>query len=268
MHQPLPTTPPVLPSRLLGVWAHPDDEAYLSAGLMADVVHGGGSVTLLCVTDGELGFGADDGRPAADKATQRRAELRRAASVLGIKDVRFLGVRDGAIETADVGIVAAAIGGVIREVEPALTVTFGSDGVTGHADHTACGRAATKAWLDTGVGELRYAAKTEAWHAEWADVHAAVGAMMRDDVLGVAEDQIDLRIDVSGDALTRKREVLRAHASQTAAVAAFMGEDAYRRWFADEWFRPPTTAELTSVLPGADRCDAWGVTQPDSVSSK
>lgn len=27
-----------LPERLLGVWAHPDDECYLSAGLMARVV--------------------------------------------------------------------------------------------------------------------------------------------------------------------------------------------------------------------------------------
>jgi hypothetical protein len=27
-----------LPRRLLGIWAHPDDEAYLSAGLMARVI--------------------------------------------------------------------------------------------------------------------------------------------------------------------------------------------------------------------------------------
>ena len=28
------------PGTLLGVWAHPDDEAYLSAGLMLDRCHG------------------------------------------------------------------------------------------------------------------------------------------------------------------------------------------------------------------------------------
>ena len=37
----------LVPKRLLGVWAHPDDEAYLSAGLMARVVDHGGSVTVV-----------------------------------------------------------------------------------------------------------------------------------------------------------------------------------------------------------------------------
>ena len=52
------TTTPLarpLPKRLLGIWAHPDDEAYLSAGLMARVVAAGGSVTVLTATRGEKG---------------------------------------------------------------------------------------------------------------------------------------------------------------------------------------------------------------------
>lgn len=249
MQNPLrPPTPADLPSRLLGVWAHPDDEAYLSAGLMADVVRAGGTVTIVCLTDGELGFGADDTRSATDKAAQRRAELRRAAAVVGVDDVRFLGVRDGALGDADLGIVAAAVADVMEAVVPDLTITFGTDGVTGHVDHVACGRAATKAWLDTGIGELRYAAKTDAWHDEWAEFHELVGAMMDDDVAAVAADQIDITIDVDGKDLVRKREALRAHASQTAAVAALMGEENYNRWFAQECFRPPTSAELVSLV--------------------
>ena len=53
-NQAMPVARP-LPKRLLGIWAHPDDEAYLSAGLMARVVASGGSVTVLAATRGEKG---------------------------------------------------------------------------------------------------------------------------------------------------------------------------------------------------------------------
>ncbi|HUJ64102.1 MAG TPA: PIG-L family deacetylase, partial [Acidimicrobiales bacterium] len=40
---------------LLGVWAHPDDEAYLSSGLMALARRHGQRVVVLTATDGEDG---------------------------------------------------------------------------------------------------------------------------------------------------------------------------------------------------------------------
>ncbi len=43
---------------LLGVWAHPDDEAYLSSGLMAEVRDQGGRVVVVTATRGE--HGTDD----------------------------------------------------------------------------------------------------------------------------------------------------------------------------------------------------------------
>ena len=89
-----------LPKRLVGVWAHPDDEAYLSAGLMARVVGAGGSVTIVTLTDGEGGFPAEDHRPAHIRARQRRAELRAAMASIGVYDVRFVGVADGGVSTS------------------------------------------------------------------------------------------------------------------------------------------------------------------------
>jgi LmbE family N-acetylglucosaminyl deacetylase len=44
-----------LPRRLMGIWAHPDDEAYLSAGLMGRMVDAGRPVTVLTATRGEKG---------------------------------------------------------------------------------------------------------------------------------------------------------------------------------------------------------------------
>ena len=92
----IPTRRPI---RLLGVWAHPDDEAYLSAGLMARVIQAGGQVTVLTATLGELGFPDDDTRSLADKAGQRDAEMRAAMAEIGVHDVRFMRWADG--EVAD-----------------------------------------------------------------------------------------------------------------------------------------------------------------------
>ena len=40
---------------VLGVWAHPDDETYLSAGLMAQAVRDGDRVVCITATRGEGG---------------------------------------------------------------------------------------------------------------------------------------------------------------------------------------------------------------------
>ena len=40
---------------VLGVWAHPDDEAYLSGGLMAMARDAGSRVVCVTATRGELG---------------------------------------------------------------------------------------------------------------------------------------------------------------------------------------------------------------------
>src|SRR3954463_15396505 len=40
---------------VLGIWAHPDDEAFLSAGLMAAVRDAGNRVVCVTATSGELG---------------------------------------------------------------------------------------------------------------------------------------------------------------------------------------------------------------------
>ncbi len=47
---------------ILGVWAHPDDEAYLSAGLMATAIAAGRRVVCVTATRGRGGLSR--GRPA------------------------------------------------------------------------------------------------------------------------------------------------------------------------------------------------------------
>ncbi len=238
------TSQPPTPRRLLGVWAHPDDEAYLSAGLMARTVEAGGHVTLLTLTDGEAGFPDDDPRSADERSRHRRRELRSAMATIGVDDVRFLGVADGALSSSPGDLEVAAIISVMHEVRPDVVVTFGPDGITGHDDHVANWRLATRAWGACPSGELWYAAKTDAWLDEWRDLHVEFGVWMTEEPTGVRDDEVELVVDLAGEDLDRKRAVLAAHASQTDGLAAAFGEDRYRSWIGQETFRRPTEDEL------------------------
>jgi LmbE family N-acetylglucosaminyl deacetylase len=263
--RPIPTRPDEfpaetsgsLPHRLLGVWAHPDDEAYLSAGLMAEVIAAGGEVTVPALTNGELGFADDDPRTLDGRSFLRRAEIREAMATIGVTDIRFVGAPDGFLDRLDTGMVADAIRLVMEEVRPDLTVTFGPDGITGHLDHVACGLAATAAWLAAGIGELRYAAKTTGWLDEWRSFHDEVGIWMTDEPTGVDSADLEFVVRLGGAALDDKREVLAHHASQTEMLAGLMGEADYRHWISEEAFRRPTTAELNRAVVAAEWGGPW-----------
>lgn len=248
---------PTPQTRVLGVWAHPDDEAYLSAGLMAEIVHAGGAATVVIVTDGELGFQDNDPRDLATRSAQRREEMRTAMAAIGVSDIRFLGYADGGVERIDSGLVAEQIAAVMREVHPDLTVTFGPDGMTGHPDHIATGLAATSAWLDAGIGRLGYAAVDQDWLDEWRVVHTDLGVWMGDEPAPADPEMVIWSQQLRRDALLQKRAVLAAHASQTVALAEAMGESTYCRWIADEMFRQPSPAELAAAVVAAEFGNPW-----------
>ena len=236
-------------SRLLGIWAHPDDEAYLSAGLMARTIDAGGTVTLVTITDGELGFAADDPTPLPTRARQRRGELRNAMTMIGVQDIRFCGVPDGGLAAVPRRPLVEHLATIIEEVQPDTIVTFGPDGITGHDDHIANCGIATQAWLAAGIGELWYAAKTDTWLTEWRELHDDFGIWMTEEPTGVPEGQVDLLVNLQGSELAKKRAVLAAHRSQTEAVAQLFGEERYCRWISEETFRRPTDTEIATLDP-------------------
>lgn len=235
------------PRHLLGVWAHPDDEAYLSAALMARTVEEGGRVTLLTLTDGEAGFPDEDPRPTHERARHRRHELTSAMARIGVTDVRFVGLPDGRL--ADVGgeSLVETIADVMHDVIPDVVVTFGPDGITGHDDHVHNSWAVTRAWLDVGVGDLWYATKTQSWLDEWRQVHAEFGVWMAGEPKGIDRHDAIMLLEPSGQELDRKRAVLGEHHSQTAAIATALGEEDYRSWIRQEAFRRPSPADLAAA---------------------
>jgi LmbE family N-acetylglucosaminyl deacetylase len=240
-----------LPKRLLGVWAHPDDECYLSAGLMARVIADGGEVTVLTATRGEKGTGDPDAYDSSWFAAEREQELIASLGELGVTEVRFLGLRDGECDYSDGRSAIGEIVETILEVEPDTVITFGPDGITGHADHQSVSRWTTEAWRRAQSirrgSDLLYATMTQAHATRYRDLHDAIGLFADRGSAGpalTARRDVALECSLSESELDRKRRALAAHGSQTKGLAELMGESTYRGWWRDEYFRRPTSTEL------------------------
>lgn len=233
---------------LIGVWAHPDDEAYLSAGLMASYTARGDRVVVVTATLGELGTSDPATWPPERLASRRLVELRAALAAVGVHELHVLGFADGACETEDG---TAAIATHIASLRPDIVVTFGPDGMTGHPDHKAVSRWTTNAWSTTrSSAQLWYATVTPVFHDRWGALNRRIGLWAdQPEPPNTPQDELCHAVSLSGRLLDTKIAALRAHASQTAPLIELMGEHAYRRWWATEAFRAATPSDLATALP-------------------
>jgi LmbE family N-acetylglucosaminyl deacetylase len=242
-----------LPTRLVGVWAHPDDECYLSAGLMARVVAAGGHVRLVCATRGE--FGTSDPSEAGSEHFGRRRhdELLASLEVLGVDDVQLLDLPDGGCRDADPAAMARIIADHIDDVGADTVVTFGPDGITAHPDHVAVSLWTTAATRATAVPavELLYATMTHDFADRHRAMHDRIGLFADcpdGQPYSVGRDRLALQVALDDTELIRKRRALGAHHSQTAPLAAMVGEEVFVSWWRDESFRRPTEVEIASAV--------------------
>jgi LmbE family N-acetylglucosaminyl deacetylase len=223
---------------ILGVWAHPDDEAYLMAGTALLAAAAGSTVACVTATAGDAGESADEDRwPRARLSTIRRQELAASLAVLGIADHTWLDLPDGGLAEVDrttgVGLLAA----VIERVQPDTVLTFGPDGITGHSDHVAVGdwAAQAAALVRRDRCQVLAATKTPAWLATFADVNE--GILAPDPPCTQPED-LALCVQLTEDILDLKVHALRAQPSQTSGLTNTFGEAAYRAWVATEFWAP------------------------------
>jgi LmbE family N-acetylglucosaminyl deacetylase len=230
---------PERPMTMLGVWAHPDDESYLSAVLMSRVVKVGGRVVLATATRGE-GGGAGDPEALAEI---RESELRAAMACLCVRDVRFLGYADGQCADADAEEAICSIIALIKEIDPDVIVTFDPDGMTGHPDHIAVSGWVTAAAAAVGHEGLIYAAMTDGCAERNASLHARLGIWMGDEPRTIPHEDLALYVVPTPRERELKNRALRAHASQVSRLVELIGAEAFEEWCADEHFRRPTFDE-------------------------
>jgi LmbE family N-acetylglucosaminyl deacetylase len=231
---------------VLGIWAHPDDEVYLSAGLMAAARAADNRVVVATATRGERGTEDPVGLPPAVLAPLRVRELAASLALLdgggGGVEHHFLGERtghsylDGALGPSERAV--GELTELVERVAPDTVVTFGPDGMTGHPDHRA-----VSAWTDQAIARadvpqprLLHAVVVADWVREFGD--ALVPMDDGGDAFPVCpQEHLAVDLDLDTAALDVKIAALRAHASQTEALAAALGPRRYRAAVAAEWFR-------------------------------
>jgi LmbE family N-acetylglucosaminyl deacetylase len=228
---------------VLGVWGHPDDEAYLSAGIMARAVDAGQRVVCVTATRGELGFPDDDPRSLEERAALREAELAACFEILGVSDHRWMDYADGGCKDVDVEEAVGTIVEMIEELQPDSILTFGPDGGTGHDDHIAAGRWSTIAFRRAAPPNARlyYATRTPEWAEDFLSLVDPEQIMMVDG-LPESTPRSELAIDFAfDDHLTdQKVRALLAHESQVAELAHQGGIDNFRRLMGFEFYREAT----------------------------
>lgn len=202
---------------VFGVFAHPDDEAFLPSGTLIRYVTAGADLHLICATRGEQGQNPDK---VADLGKLRENEWLKSGKLMGASSQKQLGYPDGALSNnlftqISKDIYSQTIKVIKSYSEPVeiIFVTYDNCGVTGHLDHIAISFVTTQVYCQLketlsshSFGALRYACLCEA------------GAPKNDTSFvfmpkGQAHNCIDETEDVS-DVLERKKQVMRAHHSQ------------------------------------------------------
>lgn len=247
---------------LLVALAHPDDETFGVGGVMARAVNEGHRVVVVCATRGEAGEIAHPSLATPETLGEvRERELRAAARVFGVEDVRFLGHRDSgmagtpenldplALVNADPAKLLGELVRIVRGVRPDVVVTFEPRGIYGHPDHmtisdrvTAAVDSAADPAVLPGAGaphraaRLYHIAVPKSVVSELKEIAQTVGAGwgLGLDVASAPDDGDVVGIDVR-PWIDRKLAAIDAHATQRGTLDKMPAE--FRdRMNATEWF--------------------------------
>lgn len=124
------------PLRVLGLFAHPDDEVFCVGGTIARAAQAGADTAIVSLTQGEAGQIRDSA--AATRRTLgavRVGELRASAAALGVAGVDCLDLGDGRLAQLPFDVVVAEVRSVLERHAPDVVVTFDDEGGFGHPDH-------------------------------------------------------------------------------------------------------------------------------------
>jgi LmbE family N-acetylglucosaminyl deacetylase len=231
---------------VLGIWAHPDDDIYLSAGLMAAAVEAGQRVVDVTATRGEGGSMDEEKWPPASMGEVRTKELLRSLDVLGVKEHHFLeGPVDVDMETGLDPAAAEQVRRIMEGVDPDTILTFGPEGMTGHAAHKDVSRWAGDAFSQVAKpgANLYHAIFPQSLADEWLEKLAPFNIFLPGTPHVVADAAVDLDFELPLALLDLKIASIKEHASQIEALYEVFGDQGFRRFMAREGFVLAATKE-------------------------
>lgn len=224
---------------ILGIWAHPDDETYGSAGVMAAAVANGQRVICITATKGEAGV-RDESRWPSDKLPDiRAAELIDALKILGVTEHYWLGCHDGDCRNVDSDKMVAHLCHMIDTIRPDTILTFGPEGLTGHPDHQTVSlwatTAAARSNLDIAVYHLVELQENYDKIMKSADKELDIYFNIDRPPLKNPED-CDIYFCMTPELQEKKHQALLAMPSQTEDMMQYFGDELYRQAFRCECF--------------------------------
>lgn len=191
------------PKPLVCIFAHPDDESFGPGGSIAKFASER-DVYLICVTNGDAGKNSSDNKALADC---RKEELKLSAKILGVKEVIFLGFKDGCLCNADYHKVASKLEKLLDRLKPDTVLTFNLAGVSGHLDHISV------SFITTYVFNKLDYLKTLLYWCEKKEVIKNIKDYFVFMPKGYSRQEVDLIVDISSFWDT-KVKAMNAHLSQ------------------------------------------------------
>jgi LmbE family N-acetylglucosaminyl deacetylase len=269
-----------VPHTLVTFHAHPDDEAIATAGVMAKAASEGHRVVLVVATRGEhAGYGHEMLEPGEKMSERRVQETQRAAEILGVSRVEFLGYVDsgmmgtpendaqGSFWTADLDEAAKRLAKILDEERADVLTIYDDHGGYGHPDHIQVHRVGARAAELAGTPIVYESTMNRDHIYRLLKERVAAGDTEipgdidpddlpdpNDNTFGSPESMITTTVDVRGF-LDVKRAAMVAHGSQIQESSFFlkMPPDAFREGFGYEWFirrgAPPGTSEDDLFAP-------------------
>ncbi|GAA1977367.1 PIG-L family deacetylase [Nocardioides panacihumi] len=242
---------------VVSLHAHPDDEALLTGGWLAQRAAGGDRVVLVFATDGGAGLA---GQTFAQDALgrSRRAEALASADALGVARVAWLGYDDSGMAQAPttapnrfvdapVADVARSLAAVLDEEDADILTGYDANGGYGHPDHVHVHHVARAAQqLAARRPRLLEATLDRTWLLRGLRLVRPLerllpGLTLPGDEIYSDRSDVSLRADVR-DQVAAKRAALGAHASQasggirTVALLRSLPRPLARRILGREWF--------------------------------
>ncbi len=266
--------------RLLGVFAHPDDEGMIGGALL-QYSTAGVETGLIYATRGEVGEIADPALATPENlGVVREQEMRAAAKALHVHKLWFLDYRDsgmaGTSENQDARAftrihMADAVGklvAIIREFRPQVIVTFDESGAYGHPDHIAIYQYTTSAFHaaadDALYPELGPAHATAKLYyasfprsaivtiSEWMNAQDDDGNVFKHldpNTLGLSDEQISVRLNVE-KWQEAKAQSWAMHRTQMNpnTIMTQIPEELQRRWRSLECYQLATSRVGPDVI--------------------
>lgn len=208
--------------RVLGVFAHPDDEQLVTGFFSYAKEKDGAFTSLVTGTKGEAGHQVPTVARQQDLGIVRKAEALKNGFALGIDDQEVWDYPDGGVPEVPMEELVARVVAKIVAVQPELVVTFWpASGATGHKDHMRMGLVA-----ETAVKQVRAQAsggyRGPKWIAYVITPPNGLRAFGGDTGKFVADNQPDATHAMPGN-IAAKMRGWKIHASQENYVQAAYG---------------------------------------------